>query len=131
MRQGDSAGSKIVQFGLAESLAQDSEKILLEQGHDVFSSPFLPVPQALSLIEKFNADFIFCDANPSHYIVLLEAIRRVNLGLPLVVVSSQPDTNAWLDALQAGATDFCAPPFESASLRWILESARTSKCGTA
>jgi len=131
MRPENTAASKIVIFGLADRLAQDSEKILSEQGHDVFSSPFLPAPQALSLIEKVHADFIFCDADPSHYLVLLEAIRRVNLGLPLVVVSSQPDTHAWLDALQAGATDFCVPPFESASLSWILESARTSRIGTA
>jgi DNA-binding NtrC family response regulator len=131
MRQGDTSGSKIVIFGLADRLARDSEKILSEQGHDVFSSPFLSEDQAMSLIGKVNADFIFCDADPAHYIVLLEAIRRVNLGLPLVVVSPQPDTNAWLDALQAGATDFCAPPFESDSLQWILESARNSRCGSA
>ncbi|HEV2348567.1 MAG TPA: hypothetical protein VG028_01850 [Terriglobia bacterium] len=131
MRQEETSGSKIVIFGLADGLAHDSKKVLAEQGHDVFSSPFLPAAQALSLIEQVHADFVFCDADPAHYLVLLEAIRRVNLGLPLVVVSPQPDTNAWLDALQAGATDFCAPPFESASLRWILASARSSRCGTA
>lgn len=131
MRQDETPGSKIVLFGLADRLADDSKKILCEQGHDVYSSPFLPEAQALSLIEQLNADFIFCDSDPAHYLVLLEAIRRVNLGLPLVVVSPQPDTNAWLDALQAGAADFCAPPFESASLRWILESARNSRCGSA
>lgn len=131
MRQEDTLGSKIVIFGLADGLADDSKKVLSEQGYDVFSSPFLPVAQALTLIQQVNADYVFCDADPAHYLVLLEAIQRVNLGLPLVVVSPQPDTNAWLDALQAGATDFCAPPFESASLRWILESARTSRCGSA
>ncbi|HLY60695.1 MAG TPA: hypothetical protein VKV95_07995 [Terriglobia bacterium] len=131
MRQEETPGSKIIIFGLAEALANDSKRVLAEQGHDVFSSPFLPAAQALTLIEQLQADFIFCDADPAHYIALLEAIRRVNSGLPLVVVSPQPDTHAWLDALQAGATDFCAPPFESASLRWILESARTSRCGTA
>jgi DNA-binding NtrC family response regulator len=131
MRQEETPASKIVIFGLADRLASDSGKILSEQGHDVVSSPFLPAAQALNLIKKVNADFIFCDADPAHYLVLLEAIRRVNLGLPLVVVSPQPDTHAWLDALQAGATDFCAPPFESAALRWILESARSSRCGSA
>jgi|SRR5579863_2493386 len=131
MRPEETPGSKIVIFGLADGLVNDSKKVLAEQGHDVFSSPFLPAPEAMSLIEQLNADFVFCDADPAHYLVLLEAIRRVNLGLPLVVVSPQPDITAWLEALQAGATDFCAPPFESASLRWILESARTSWCGTA
>jgi DNA-binding NtrC family response regulator len=131
MRQEETPGSKIIIFGLADGLANDSKRILAEQGHDVFASPFLPAAQALTLIEQLHADFVFCDDDPAHYRVLLEAIRRANAGLPLVVVSPQPDTNAWLDALQAGATDFCAPPFESASLRWILESARTSRFGTA
>ena len=129
--QEETPGSKIVIFGLADALAHDSKKVLAEQGHDVYSSPYLPAAQALTLIEQLHADFVFCDDDPAHYIALLKAIRRVNSKLPLVVVSPQPDTNAWLDALQAGATDFCAPPFESASLRWILESARSSRCGHA
>ena len=127
----ETPGSKIIIFGLADGLADDSKRVLAEQGHDVFSSPFLPVAQALNLIQQHHADFVFCDADPVHYLALLEAIRRVNSGLPVVVVSPQPDTNAWLDALQAGATDFCAPPFEPASIRWILESARSSRCGNA
>lgn len=131
MRQNEVPGSKIVIFGLADRLAQDSKNILAGQGHDVFSSPFLPAGQAMSLIDQINADFVFCDADPDHYLVLLEAIRSANSGLPLVVVSSQPDTHGWLKALEAGAADFCAPPFEPAALNWILASARTSRCGSA
>ena len=28
----------------------------------------------------------------------------------------------WLDALEAGASDYCAAPFEPAQIRWVLQS---------
>ena len=120
--------SKIILFGLAEDLAENSRKVLAEQGHVVFDYPYLPVAQVLTVIEQTQANFIFCTAEPEIYKALLAAIRQSKAGLPLVVVSRLPETAAWLDALQAGASDYCAPPFESASMRWVLESAHASRC---
>ena len=117
----------IVLFGLAEDWADNSRKVLTEQGHIVYSYPFLPLAEALALIEQINADFVFCAAEEPKYKLLLDAIKQNISGLPFVVVSRQADTIAWLDALQAGASDYCAPPFESTSIRWILEAALTSK----
>jgi DNA-binding NtrC family response regulator len=123
--------SKIVLFGLADDLAAESRKVLAEQGHAVFSFPFVSAPHALILIEQLHADLVFCAAEPELYKTLLEAIKQKTSSLPFVVVSRQPDTSAWLDALQAGASDYCAPPFESISIRWILESALSSRRAAA
>lgn len=43
-------------------------------------------------------------------------------NVPVVVVSRLPEVNVWLDALEAGAADYCASPFEAIHLRWLLET---------
>jgi DNA-binding NtrC family response regulator len=118
-------------FGLADEMADNSRKILADQGHVVFSYPILPAAHALTLLDQIKADFAFCAAEPESYKLLLKAIQEKMSGLPFVVVSRLPDTSAWLEALQAGAADYCALPFESISIRWILESAHTSRSAAA
>ena len=127
MLQGNVPASKIIFFGLADDLAENSRKVLAQQGHVVFAYPFLPAAQALTAIEQVQANYVFCVAEPAKYKALLAAIQQKRAGLPLVVVSRLPETSAWLEALQAGACDYCAPPFESTSIRWILESARAAR----
>lgn len=46
--------------------------------------------------------------------------------VPVIVVSRVPDTREWIAAMEAGASDYCAPPFECSQLRWILTSASHS-----
>jgi PleD family two-component response regulator len=33
-----------------------------------------------------------------------------------------PEVDDWLDAMEAGAADYCAEPIEKRQLDWILES---------
>lgn len=114
--------SNVVLLGLADDLATESRRVLSEQGHKVYSFPLLSPSSALKVLEQVHADLVFCPAEPERYNLLLDAITQKMSGLPLVVVSRHPDTTAWLDALQAGASDYCAPPFESIHMRWLLES---------
>src|SRR5271169_2779335 len=123
--------STIILLGLAEDLASDSRRILSEQGHTVYSYPPLPASGVLSLIDQIHPDFVFCADEPDDYKSMLQTIRQKMSTLPLVVVSRRADTDAWLDALQAGASDYCAPPFESISIRWILESAHAAQATAA
>jgi DNA-binding response OmpR family regulator len=52
--------------------------------------------------------------------------------LPVIVVSRLPETDEWLDALEAGAADYCAAPFEIIHLRWLFEThAGEARKGTA
>ena len=41
----------------------------------------------------------------------------------VIVVSRVPDTREWISAMEAGASDYCAPPFEYSQLRWMLNAA--------
>src|SRR5271166_3520676 len=60
-----------------------------------------------------NADVVFCNGDDESGLVMLRAIRALRPELPVVIVTRQPDTGRWLDALEAGAADYCSAPFET------------------
>lgn len=68
--------------------------------------------------EPRSADIVFCGWDPN------EVSKRISAYgcKPVVIVSRLPDVSGWLDALEAGAVDYCASPFEPVQLRWILEA---------
>jgi hypothetical protein len=49
-------------------------------------------------------------------------VRDKRPELPVVVVSRIPEVRGWLDALEAGASDYCGAPFETIQVQWVLES---------
>ena len=65
-----------------------------------------------------GARIVFCAAGSG---ALQEAMLQFP-HVPVVVVSRLPETDDWLDALEAGAADYCAAPFEPVQLRWLLEA---------
>lgn len=50
-------------------------------------------------------------------------VASLDRPIPVIVVSRVPDSREWIDAMEAGACDYCAPPFSSAQLRWMLSAA--------
>lgn len=64
-----------------------------------------------------GARIVFCGIEPG----ALQDARSRFPGVPIVVVSLFPQTGDWLDALDAGAADYCAAPFEPVQLRWLLD----------
>ncbi|MCS7042756.1 MAG: hypothetical protein NZR01_08190 [Bryobacteraceae bacterium] len=68
--------------------------------------------------EPPRADIVFC---PSSHAMLRKAMTLFP-GTPVVVVSRLPEVDGWLDALEEGAADYCAPPFETVQIRWLLET---------
>lgn len=63
------------------------------------------------------ADVLFCPASGD---VIRQARTRLP-GVPVIVVSPDSDQRRWLDALEAGANDYCTAPFEMIQLRWLLD----------
>lgn len=51
-----------------------------------------------------------------------DAARATFPGLPVVIVSRLPDTREWLEALEMGAADYIAAPFETVQMRWLWMS---------
>lgn len=63
------------------------------------------------------ADIVFCPPNSE----ILRPVLRLAGGRPVIAVSRLPETALWLDALEAGATDYYAPPFEDHHINWMLD----------
>ena len=79
--------------------------------------------ECISVAEKLQADVVFCSSDQREYRRLLDAIERSSLQVPVVVVSRIPETSEWLDAIEAGANDYCAAPFERQHVSWLVQSA--------
>jgi DNA-binding NtrC family response regulator len=73
-------------------------------------------------LRREPADMIFCASKPECFLPLQQFVRRHRPGVPIVVVSRCPEVSEWLDAIENGAADYCAAPFEASQIRWILES---------
>jgi len=77
------------------------------------NTDFLPRP---------SADLIFlCEDHPD-YLAALRAIRAYASPPAVIVVTRLAETSRWIDALEAGAADYCPEPFERNSTRWLLDS---------
>ena len=73
--------------------------------------------------DLIDADIVFANGDGKQYMPLLKQIREALPSLPFVVVTRIPETSDWLDALEAGATDYCSAPFEARQIGWLMESA--------
>lgn len=104
-------------LGLPEDLGNQLTRVLLEESHQVSRKRFisdlrrLPVPSA-----------VFISGDNPEYRRTISLVRENHPNLPVIAVTRQSDTWHWLDALDAGAADYCGAPFERIQLRWILES---------
>ncbi|HXN47984.1 MAG TPA: hypothetical protein VN893_15160 [Bryobacteraceae bacterium] len=115
--------ARIVLFGLDDALASELRRVLVSQQQTVYSEPLLAPRECLAVVNRVGAELIFCSSHGKRYPDLLDAVSRFKPDLPVVVVSRFPDTAEWLDAIEAGASDYCAAPFETAHIQWILDSA--------
>lgn len=114
----------IVLLGLDDMVAAELATALSQHHQRVHFHPFLPASQCVSLLEGLRADMVFCPAEVGRYKALLGAVNAKLPGLPVTVVSRRAEVSEWLDALDAGAWDYCSPPFESRPIRWILQKAQ-------
>jgi DNA-binding NtrC family response regulator len=106
---------------LEGSLAAQLRKAASEPGHAFYSAE--STAECLAMAERLNADVVFCNSEPREYLTLLNEMKRSGLCLPVVVVSRIPEVSEWLDALDAGAMDYCAAPFEHQHISWLIQSA--------
>ena len=109
--------SHVALLGLPEDLGSQLTRVLLEESHQVSRKRFL---SDLSRLPAASAVFISGD-NPE-YRRTLALLRESHPHLHVIIVTRQSDAWHWLDALDAGASDYCGAPFERIQLRWILES---------
>jgi len=82
------------------------------------------LPYSAKGIEERPADVIFASGDEPMCMKLLSRIRARNPEKPFVVVSRVAEADGWIQALEAGATDYCPSSVDRAQLSWIIQNAR-------
>jgi DNA-binding response OmpR family regulator len=102
--------AKVLLLGLERSLSNELNPVLEKLGQTV------QIENSTRVLDRTDANVVFADGR------CLQAVRNQRPELPVVVVSRLPEVRGWLDALEAGASDYCGAPFEPAQVRWVLDS---------
>ena len=108
--------SRVVLLGIAEDLAEQLSRVLQEEAHTVCRC------QSFEDARSAEPDVVFLSGDAPDLISGLSDIRQAAPALPIVVVTRLPESARWLDALEAGAQDYCGAPFERVQLRWIMDT---------
>ena len=73
-----------------------------------------------SELQADRAVFVYGDN--AGWLELLREIRALHPSTFLVVVTRIPDSSKWLEALEAGANDYCSLPLERQQVQWLIRS---------
>jgi DNA-binding NtrC family response regulator len=118
--------AKVILVGLEQLAVSHISVALAVEHHQIQHKP-----RGTVVPDLLDADIVFAGGDPAYYLSLLKLLRAVRPSLAFVVVTRIPETKEWLDALEAGATDYCSAPFEGQHLRWLVESAVPRRRGAA
>ena len=58
-------------------------------------------------------------------------VRSTHSRMFLVIATRRPDHEKWLDALEAGANDYCCTPIDARQFAWLLRRDLESKPAVA
>ena len=109
--------SRIALLGLPEDLGNELTRVLLDESHQVSWKRYVS-----DLRREPNCRAVFISGDEPDYRYTLSLLRESYPDLPVIVATRHPEARFWLDALEAGAADYCGAPFERVQLRWVLGS---------
>lgn len=110
--------ANVILFGLSEGLSNDLQQVLARLGGGLDAVPLESAEACLDIARQRGADVLFCAPDTT----LVRELRARCPHAVIIAASRFPNTDDWLDTIEAGANDYCAAPFETAQLRWILQS---------
>ena len=112
-----SSAPRAILFGLDPAIEAELSASLRDASYVVSRSATLPGARKRASGE---GGIVFCPRGAA-----FSAAKTAFPHLPVVIVSRLPDTREWLDALESGASDYVAAPFESIQMRWLLTNLGT------
>jgi DNA-binding NtrC family response regulator len=119
---GEAVLAKICLIGLEQEAAGQICRALTVGRHQVeHQLKDVLLREPVLIPEILNADIVFAGGEPGSYLTLLKRVREARPALPFVVVTGIGELDEWLDALEAGATDYCSVPIEARQLHWLME----------
>lgn len=103
--------------GMERSVTTTLQHALTIGGHQIVHTP-CDAP-----VDDFrDADIVFASGHGKQYLPLLQRLRKSRPALPFIVVTGFSNTSEWLDALEAGATDYCSAPLKVRHIHWLMEA---------
>ena len=117
-------GKTVLLFGLDHSLGLDLDRVLSAGATEYRSESFQSLDACAQALERTDVAAVFCSADRGQYAPLLGLIGGRQRQVRVIVVSRGAETSEWLDAIEAGANDYCSPPFEPVLIDWLLSATR-------
>ena len=109
--------SRVVLLAMPEDLAGELSRVLLEERHYVSRKQ-----SCMDVRCGVEPDVAFIYGDGPEFVQTLSDLRTSEPNLPVIVATRLPEVGRWLDALDAGAADYCGAPFERIQVRWILDT---------
>lgn len=110
--------ANVVFFGLPAVVAGGLQRVLSNLDGQLQVMPMATADECLETAEGRGVDVVFCNPNTN----LVRALRSEYTKAVIIAASRLPSTDEWLETLEAGADDYCAAPFETDLIQWMLES---------
>jgi DNA-binding response OmpR family regulator len=106
----------ITLLDLPEDVARPISKLLLQDRHTVMET-------AVDETEDVQRSaVVFVSGDQPEFRETIRRLRESNPEVKVIVATRLPDDRKWIDALEAGAADYCGAPFETFQIRWMLNS---------
>lgn len=102
---------------LASKTGEDLARALRAERHSVRHAA-----AGSAVVLAADIDVAFCNGDDPDYPALIRRIHHVRPERPVIVVTRLPEARQWLDALEAGAADYCGAPFERVQIRGLVAS---------
>ena len=109
---------RILLFELHEDLLCDLRDALISAR----LVPAIEVGVSPGDVDWSQYDLVFCSLTGNTLQQVLTAAAGKMKRLCVIAVSRLPEVHEWLDALEQGAIDYFAPPFEQSQVRWLIQT---------
>ncbi len=110
--------AQILLAGLDREIASDFSGKLNQLGFPSQTAAF-----DLNTADAAAADVIFASGDDVRCLGLLNRVRSQAPSKPFIIVGRVAEEERWLEALEAGATDYCTSEISLDNLGWILTNA--------
>jgi DNA-binding response OmpR family regulator len=109
--------ARVALLGFPQDLASQLSRVLVAEGHAVDQKHYIQ-----DLSKRYRPSVVFVSADTPGFEDTVAALKDAEPGLPFVVTTRLPNPTQWLNALDAGAADYCGAPFEPVQVRWVMAS---------